>query len=136
MTHSSGLLMDIVSLFNNYAITSCKILICSLLGFNFNTLRASAEENILVIHSYDEELASTKQHQLGIEQGFAELGSKVNIYHEFLDNPYDLEAQYNAEFAKYISSKYRRIELDLLMVVEEPSLELVLRQRQNFLPEV
>ena len=128
--------MNIVSHLNNYAITSCKILICSLVGFNFNTLRASAEENILVIHSYDEEFASTKQYQFGIERGFAELGSKVNIYHEFLDDSYDLEPQQDKKFAEYINSKYRRIDLDLLMVVEEPSLELVLRQRQNLFSEL
>lgn len=127
--------MNIVSLLNNYAITSCKILICSLVGFNFNILRASAEDNVLVIHSYNEELASTKQHQLGIEQGFAELGSKTNIYHEFLDNPSGLERQ-EEQFAEYIAEKYRRLDLDLLMVIEEPSLELVLRQRQNFFKEL
>jgi len=136
MTHSYGLLVYIVSFLNDCAKTSCKILICSLLGFNFNTLKASAEDNILVIHSYDSELASTKQHQLGIEQGFAELGNDSNVYHEFLTSPDELEGLQEKEFIKYLNKKYQRLRIDLLMVVEEPSLELVLRQHQDFFPEL
>ena len=135
MTHC-GLLVRVFSLFNNSAKISCRILVCSLLGFNFSTLRANAEENVLVIHSYDSELASTEQYQLGIEQGFAELGSESNLYHEFLDDPYDLQAADEKEFIEYLNRKYRRVGIDLLMVVEEPSLELILRQRQALLSQL
>ena len=131
MTHSYGLLSNVVSLASNYAKISCKIIICSLLGFNLNTSKASAEDNILVIHSYDSELASTKQHQLGIEQGFSELGKQSNIYHEFLRNPYSTK-QEEQKFVEYLNWKYRRTKLDLLMVIEEPSLELILHQHHNF----
>lgn len=135
MIYSYGLFTDLVSLLNNYVRTSGKILICSLLGFNLNMLKANAEDNILVIHSYDSELASTKQQQLGIEQGFAEVGGDTRIYHEFLKDPDDTKEKQEREFIDYLNNKYRRIEIDLLMVVEEPSLELILHQYQNFLPE-
>ena len=134
MTHSYGLLVNIVSFLNNYT-KSYKVLICSLLSFNLNILRASAEENVLVIHSYDSELASTEQYQLGIDRRFAELGSDSKIHHEFLDRSYDLKGQ-QQEFAKHLAKKYRRMDIDLLMVVEEPSLELILRQHQNFFPKL
>ncbi|MEO0834875.1 MAG: EAL domain-containing protein [Cyanobacteria bacterium J06642_3] len=99
---------------------------------SLGTARVSAEDNILVIHSYDSELSSTKQQQSGIEQGFAELGNQSNIYHEFLDSTRHSELEHGKEFLNYIDKKYKRIPIDLLMVVENPSLKLMLSQHQEF----
>ncbi|MEL6495420.1 MAG: hypothetical protein AAFQ41_09890, partial [Cyanobacteria bacterium J06623_7] len=106
------------------------------MGLNFNLGKADAGENILVIHSYNEELPATQELQLAIDQGFMELGSENNIYHEFLNGGYDLEAQQEQKFIEYISRKYRRSSIDLLMVVEEPSLGLILRQHRRFFAEL
>jgi hypothetical protein len=88
--HTNGLLIGIMSLLRYCASKSGTIVVYSLLGLSFNPLGVRAEENILVIHAYNSELASTKQNQLGIEQGFAEIKSQSNIYHEFLDEKHDL----------------------------------------------
>ncbi|MGB5633931.1 MAG: PAS domain-containing protein, partial [Waterburya sp.] len=107
-----------------------------MLGLSISAIKVAAEENILVIHSYDSELSSTKQQQLAIEQGFAEIGSQSNVFHEFIDSKRHPPAEYGEEFLDYINKKYKRIPIDLLMVVEEPSLELMLRQHQEFFPDI
>jgi diguanylate cyclase (GGDEF)-like protein/PAS domain S-box-containing protein len=134
--HTNGLLIGITSLFRYCVKKSSTVVICSLLGLNLNIPRVDAEENILVIHAYDSELASTKQSQLGIEQGFAEIAPQSHIYHEFLDNQYKFNAQDEQKFVEYLDHKYRRGGIDLLMVVEEPSLEFMLRQHQEFFPQI
>lgn len=135
--HTNGLLMGVISLLSSCVSRSSLLIVtCSLLGFSFSSLKVSAEENILVIHGYDAELDSTKQNQLGIEQGFAEIESQSQIYNEFLDSPRLLPAQDEQKFAAYLKSKYRRIDLDLLIVVEEPSLEFILRQHQQLFPKL
>jgi diguanylate cyclase (GGDEF)-like protein/PAS domain S-box-containing protein len=135
--HTNGLLVGIISLLDACVSKSSLLVVtCSLLGFSFSSLEVSAEENILVIHGYDAELASTKQNQLGIEQGFTEIESQSHIYNEFLDSTGLIPAQNEQEFAQYLKSKYRRIDLDLLIVVEEPSLEFILRQHQQLFPKL
>ncbi|NJL52285.1 MAG: hypothetical protein HC930_08805 [Hydrococcus sp. SU_1_0] len=81
--HTNGLLIGIISLMRYCVSKSGTVVIYSLLGLSFNPLGVRAEDNILVIHAYNGELASTKQNQSGIEQGFAEIESQSNIYHEF-----------------------------------------------------
>ena len=134
--HTNGLLIGIISLLRFCVKKSGTVVICSLLGLSFNIPRVDAEENILVIHAYDSELASTKESQLAIEQGFAEIAPQSHIYHEFLDNQYNFNAQDEQKFVEYLDHKYRRGGIDLLMVVEEPSLEFMLRQHQEFFPQI
>jgi diguanylate cyclase (GGDEF)-like protein/PAS domain S-box-containing protein len=134
--HTNGLLIGIISLLRFCVKKSSTVVIFSLLGLSFNIPRVDAEENILVIHAYDSELASTKESQLAIEQGFAEIAPQDHIYHEFLDNQYNFNAQDEQKFVEYLDHKYRRGGIDLLMVVEEPSLEFMLRQHQEFFPQI
>ena len=119
-----------------YVMKSGIIFIYTLFGFHFNIGKVNAEEKVLVIHSADSELASTKQYQLGIEQGFAEIGMQTNIYHEFLDFQDYLNPKQEKQFVEYLNKKYRRSDLDLLMVVERPSLELMLNQHQDLFSEL
>lgn len=134
--HTNGLLIGIISLLRYCVKKSGTVLIFGLLGLSFNIPRVNAKENILVIHAYDSELASTKESQLAIEQGFAEIVPQSHIYHEFLDNQYNFNAQDEQQFVKYLERKYQRVKIDLLMVVEEPSLEFMLRQHQEFFPQI
>lgn len=135
MIYGQGLLTNIISVFNYCSRKSSEILICSLLGLGLSALEVVAEDNILVIHSYDAELSSAKQQQLGIEQGFAEISSQSNVYHEFIDSERHPPEDYGPEFLNYVNKKYKRIPIDLLMVVEEPSLKLILSQHQDFFPD-
>ena len=115
---------------------SSAILIFGLLGLSLSMAKVNAEGNILVIHSYDSELSSTKQQQETIEQGFAETKNPSKIFHEFIDcKNYRLPAQ-KQEFVENIRKQYRRIPIDLLMTVDDPSLELVLQQHEDLFPEV
>ena len=136
MIYSNGLLSDIIALFRHYAVKSSIIFVYSLFGLNFNLGKANAEENILVIHSYDSKLPSTQEHQLAIEQGFTEIGSENNIYHEFLDRGYNFETQQEQKFLEHINKKYQKVGIDLLMVVEEPSLDFVLRKHDRLFPDL
>ncbi|MEY2859484.1 MAG: hypothetical protein RLZZ74_3800 [Cyanobacteriota bacterium] len=134
--HTNGLLIGIISLLHYCVSKPGTIVIYSLLGLSLNPLGVRAEENILVIHAYNSELASTKQNQLGIEQGFAEIESQSNIYHEFLDEQHEFSTQDEQQFSQYLNSKYRRVGIDLVMVVEEPSLEFMLRQHRQLFPKL
>jgi diguanylate cyclase (GGDEF)-like protein/PAS domain S-box-containing protein len=134
--HTNGLLIGIISLLRYCVRKSGTVVIYSLIGLVFHTLRVSAAENILVIHAYDSELASTKQNQLGIEQGFIEIKSQSHVYHEFLNNQPNFDAQDEQKFGEYLDRKYRLLGIDLLMVVEEPSLQFMLHQHQNFFPKI
>ena len=125
-----------MTLLRHYAVKSSMIFIYSLFGFDLNLGRANAEENILVIHSYNSQLPSAKKHQLAIEQGFEEIGSENNIYHEFLDCEYNTETQQEQEFAKHINQKYRKADIDLLMVVEEPGLDFVWQKHNELFPNL
>ena len=136
MIYGHGLLTSIIAVFNYCSRKSCEILIYSLLGLGFSAIEVCAEDNILVIHSYDSELSSVKQQQLAIEQGFAEISNQSNVFHEFIDSQRHSPAEYGGEFLDYVKKKYKRVPIDLLMVVEEPSLQLMLSQHQEFFPGI
>jgi diguanylate cyclase (GGDEF)-like protein/PAS domain S-box-containing protein len=134
--YTNELPIDIISLFRYCVRKSSTVVIYSLIGLVFHALKVSATENVLVIHAYNSELASTKQNQLGIEQGFMEIKSQSHIHHEFLNNKPDLNAQDEQKFGEYLERKYRPIGIDLLMVVEEPSLQFMLHQHHKFFPKI
>ena len=96
------------------------------LGLSINPARA--ENNILVIHSYDSGLSWTKKQLTEIERGFAEIDRENNVFHEFLNSKRDRLSGHQ-EFIKYINQKYARIPIDLMMTVDEPSLQLMLKGR-------
>ena len=136
MFHNRELLANILTAFNGFLIKPSKFILCSLFYFGFNATSVLAEDNILVIHSHNPELSSTKQHRAGIEQGFAEIDRDSNIFHEFLDSKGHSKPEHQKEFIEYINKKYDRIPVDLLMVVDDPSLNLVLQQRDRFFPDL
>jgi hypothetical protein len=132
MSYSSALLTNIINVFSHLSKKSSNFLVCGLFWLNFSIVKANAEDNILVIHSYDPELTETKQQQAGIEQGFAEIGNKSNIFHEFLDSKRHPSPEHKQEFINYVNKKYQRISIDLLMVVGDSSLQLMLRKHDRF----
>lgn len=136
MIYGRGLLTSIIATFDYYSRKSSQILIYTLLGLTLSALKVVAEDNILVIHSYDSKLSSTKQQQSAIEQGFAEIDSQSNVFHEFIDSKRHPVSEYGEEFLDHIDKKYKRIPIDLLMVVEEPSLELMFRQHHQFFADI
>ncbi len=136
MIYGRGLLTGIIATFDYCSRKSSQILIYSLLGLSFGAIKVVAEDNILVIHSYDSELSSTKQQQSAIEQGFADIDSQSNVFHEFINSKRHPVSEYGEEFLDHVNKKYKRVPIDLLMVVEEPSLELMFRQHHQFFSDI
>ena len=136
MSYSYGLLKGIKTIFRYCYEKSGKILIVGLFGLSFNATQVVAKDNILVIHSCNPELSSVKQHQEAIDRGFIEAGNQSNIFHEFLDSENNPDPADKHEFVKYIQQKYRRIPIDLLMTVEDSSLQLILRQHETLFPDL
>ena len=137
MLYSYGLPSNnIKTVLRHFLRKSSAILVVGLLGLSLSMTEANAENNILVIHSYHPELSSTQQQQQAIEQGFAETENSSNVFHEFIDSENDIQPEEKQEFIEHLRNKYRRIPLDLLMTVDDPSLELVLQQHDNLFPKV
>lgn len=136
MLYSHGLLTHLETLCRHFLRKSGEIFIFSLLGLGLSTTKVNAKDNILVIHSYNSELSLSEQRQSAIEQGFADSKNPNNVFHEFIDSGSYLQPQHKREFIKYIKNKYRRISLDLLMTVDDPSLELILHQHEELFPQV
>lgn len=131
MSYSLHLLTNAVTIFSYWSKKTSNIVVCSLLWFNFGTIKANAKDNILVIHSYHPELSQTKQQQEAIAQGFAETNDKINVFYEYLDGKRYSNPKQKQEFINYIGRKYATASLNLLMVVDEPSLQLILEQHDR-----
>lgn len=136
MSYSSLLLKSVVTVFGSFSKNSGNILVCSLLWFNFSAVKASAKDNILVIHSYHPEFSQTKQQQEAIAQGFGEIVPETNVYHEFLDGERYPSPKQKQDFIDYLDRKYNLVKVDLLMVVDDPSLELMLEQHDRVFANV
>lgn len=92
--------------------------------------------SVLVIHSYHSELSWTQQTKSGIDQGFEKLDREVEVFHEFLDSKRYPEIHYHLTFFQNLREKYRDTPIDVLMVGDDPGLDLILKNRNSFLPEV
>ncbi len=97
---------------------------------------AFANQNVLVIHSYHAELSWTQQEKEGIDQGFQNSDRNVNIFHEYLDLKRYPNVPHKQDFLKYLQQKYQETPIDILMVGDDPGLDLVLEYRRTFLTDV
>ena len=140
MSYSQKLLATIVSIFSDLQKKFGIFLIYILMGFCFATSTSEAktitkpqnEENVLVIHSYHPELSWTKQTKAEIDKSFQEIGRDVNVYHEYLDSEYYPELEYGEEFLDYIATKYSNSDINLIMVSDDPGLQLLIQQRECY----
>ena len=135
MLYSYGLLTNVKTILHYCWKKSGTILIFGLLGLGLSALQVNAKDNILVIHSYDSELSSVKRQREAIEQGFAETGNRSKIFHEYLGSN-ERSGLEEGEFTEYVQKKYRRIPINLLMTVDKPSLQLVLRRHDSLFPDI
>ena len=132
MSYSYPLSKYIAAIVNYLLKKPGNIFFYSLLWFNLSVTEINAEDNILVIHSYNSESSESKQKQAAISQGFAELNRQNKVFHEFLAKKNDSSPTNELEFVDYLNQKYASLPIDLLMVVDDPSLELVLDRRDLF----
>ena len=113
-------------------------LICciSFIMLSWDAQSTNARENVLVIHSYHSELSWNQYTKAGIDQGFEKLDREIEVFHEFLDSKRYPESNYHKSFFNYLADKYRNTSIDVLMVGDDPGLDLVLQHRHSFLPDV
>ncbi|MEM6251648.1 MAG: ATP-binding protein [Cyanobacteria bacterium P01_D01_bin.156] len=93
-------------------------------------------DNILVIHSYNSELSWTQQEKKGIEEGFQDSQHAVTVYHEFLDAKRYPELEHRDAFLSYLQKKYQDVDLRLLMVADDPGLNMILVTREQYFPDL
>ncbi|WP_049783669.1 ATP-binding protein [Acaryochloris marina] len=93
-------------------------------------------KNVLVIHSYHAELSWTQQEKEGIDQGFQNSGRNIRLFHEYLDLKRYPDAPHKQEYLNYLRQKYQDTPIDVLMVGDDPGLNLVLEYRRAFLSQV
>ncbi|MBE9030977.1 response regulator [filamentous cyanobacterium LEGE 11480] len=109
---------------------------CSCFAWGFAPQAAWAKAHVLVIHSYHAELAWTSQSKRGIDQGFQESDLEIQIFHEFLDLKRYPSAEHKTLFWQILRQKYAKADIDLVMVGDDPGLNLVLEKRATFLPDI
>ncbi|MEO1621746.1 MAG: hypothetical protein AAFU53_12040, partial [Cyanobacteria bacterium J06632_3] len=91
------------------------------------------EVEILVIHSYHSNLFWTRALSEGINQGFQ---SNITIHHEYLDAKRYPELYHQKEFFEHLEKKYEDTTFSLLMVTDDPGIDLVLANQDSFLSEL
>lgn len=96
---------------------------------------ASAEKNVLVIHSYHANLSWTADLKRGIEQEFDQSEEDVHLFHEFLDAKRFPNLEHQKQFLDTIQTKYQTTSLDVVMVSDDPGLGVILKHRDTHFPE-
>lgn len=97
-------------------------------------LRANETPSVLVIHSYHSDLSWTSRLTEGLNDSFAEAG--VEAFYEYLDAKRYPQLEHGQEFLDYLNHKYADAGIDVLIVSDDPGLELVLENRTKLLPDV
>ena len=92
--------------------------------------------NVLVLHSYNPEFFWTKEIKEGIDQSFQKIAYKTTIFHEFLDAKRYPNLHHKDSFLEGIRDKYQHTDLDLLMVADDPGLNLVLQVHQEYFEDL
>ncbi|MEL6928170.1 MAG: EAL domain-containing protein [Cyanobacteria bacterium J06600_6] len=123
-------------LFNNkttkYLLFLSNVILFSLAG----AVKVSAQENVLVIHSYSENNSWTKSIKQGIDEKLSANIGNVKIFHEFLDAKAHPSLHHSELFFEYIQKKYHQINLDLLMVSDDPGLTALTEQRKKYFADL
>ena len=95
--------------------------------------QSSQQADILVIHSYHPNLSWTQSLQQGIDQGFH---SEVTIHHEYLDAKRYPDLPHQEAFWKHIQDKYKDTHFSVLMITDDPGIDLVLTHRDQYLSDI
>lgn len=104
--------------------------------FCLGATKSYAQDNVLVIHSYHGEYTWTNSIIDGINEQFTENNQDINIFHEFLDSKRYPDLQHKQSFLKYINQKYKKTSIDILMVSDDPALDLILKSKQQYFEQI
>ena len=97
---------------------------------------AKSTKNVLVVHSYHSELSWTQQLKEGIDIGFEESKYDVAIFHEFLDAKRHPNLQHRHPFFEYLRDKYESTSLDVLIIADDPGLDVYLSVRDDYFSDI
>ena len=106
---------------------------CLILGSAVQSVLAT--QNVLVIHSYHDGVTWTQGVRAGIDLNFQDSESEVIVSHEYLDAKRYPNIPHGEAFLQKLAIKYKEKSPDLIIVSDDPALQLLLRQRQVFFPE-
>ena len=108
------------------------VILFSLVGIR----KVSAQQNILVIHSYNDENSWTKDIRQGIDEKLSQNTDDIKVFHEFLDAKRYPKLHHSQVFLEYIQEKYHHTNLDLLMVSDDPGLAVVSEHRKKYFADI
>ncbi|MEO0869798.1 MAG: hypothetical protein AAFY17_15445, partial [Cyanobacteria bacterium J06642_11] len=91
---------------------------------------------ILVIHSYNLDFNWTHKQKLGIDQKFQQDHPDVTVHHEFLDGKRYPDLQHGQAFLSYVQKKYKDTPLQAVMISDDPGLNLILENRDQYFPDL
>ncbi len=110
-------------------------LLITLLAFGLN-LNAKPKE-VLILHSYNSGLSWTDQINKGIFDTFkGEHPDIINLRTEFYDTKYFQYPEYFSEYKKYLENKYKNIELQLIISVDNAAFDLLSSHRNEIFGDV
>ncbi|MEL7353886.1 MAG: ATP-binding protein [Cyanobacteria bacterium P01_A01_bin.116] len=92
--------------------------------------------SILVIHSYNLDFNWTHKQKLGIDQKFQQDHPDVTVHHEFLDGKRYPDLQHGQAFLSYVQKKYKDTPLQAVMISDDPGLNLILENRDQYFPDL
>lgn len=118
-------------LFQTFKALSIGLVSCSL-AFSIKVQIAKADQRVLVIHSYHDELSWVKGVRGGINQGLQEDSEDVEIFHEFLNAKQHPNLPHGEAFLQQLRLKYQEQPLDLIIVSDDPGLRLLLEHREQY----
>lgn len=92
-------------------------------------IQAASQAEILILHSYDPQLAWTRTQGDGIRSVLGASGRPVRIYEDFMDTKRFRSPEYLNRIRAMMQFKYGRISYDLIMVTDNNALNFILDVR-------
>lgn len=94
-----------------------------------------ADHSVLLIHSYHSEHGWTRFLKQGFDEALS-MDEDTQIHHEYLDAKRYPGGEYRQVFLDYLKQKYRLLDLEVIVVSDDPAFNLIKQHRADFFPEV
>lgn len=89
-----------------------------------------ARQDVLHIHSYDTQYIWEQQLTEGFDNYFAQ-SEGIHIYDEYMDAKRFPEPDHQNYFYQYLLQKYKHIDISVVVVSDDPALDLLLKHSQD-----
>lgn len=105
-------------------------------AFALMTTSASAKHQVLVLHSYHENLPWSQGLMRGIYEVFDKSDLKVDFYIEYMDHIRHFRNNVFPDLESYYRSKFTKIAIDVIIATDDVALDFLLENRRNLFPDV